>query len=203
MNKTILGIAALGFGAFALFPGLGLAAGPVPVPGMPQLAFGHPEQGRLLIAQIVWLLIIFALLYWLVKNVGLPKVAEVIEERRQRIEGDLENAKRMKEEADAAMAAHRAGTARARSEALAAVASAVLAAEVEGFARADALSARLAAQVAEAEGRIDRARGAAMGALREVATDTTAAVVAKLLGNADRTKVAAAVERELTARGRA
>ena len=43
-------------------PCLALAAttGEVPpVEGMPQLAFGHPEQGRFLVANVVWLLVTF------------------------------------------------------------------------------------------------------------------------------------------------
>lgn len=167
--------------------------------GMPQLDFANP----LTIAQVVWMLIIFGLLYWLVKNVGLPRVAEVLEARQARIQGDLEAAQRMKSDADAAMAALRAETARARAEAQSSVAAAVQAAEAENQKRTEALNARLATQVAEAEARIDRARASAMGALREVATETTTAVVAKLLGNADPRAVAAAVEREMAARGRA
>ena len=204
MSKSSGRIVALLAGALAFaVPGITMAAATESVPGMPQLAFGHAEQGRLLVAQVVWLLIIFGLLYWLVKNVGLPKVAEVLDERRQRIEGDLEAAQRMKEDADAAIVAQREATAKARSEAQASVAAAVQAAEAETQARSDALNAKHAAQIAEAEERIARARAAAMGALREVASETTAAVVAKLVGAADPAAVQAAVQRELASRGRA
>ena len=101
------------------------------------------------------------------------------------------------------MVAHREATARARAEAIASVASAVQAAEVENQKRAEVLNARLAAQIEEAEARIGRARAAAMGALREVASETTAAVVTKLVGSADPHAVVSAVDRELAARGRA
>ena len=66
--------------------------GAEPVPGMPQLAFGHPEQGRFLIASIVWLFIIFGILYYVMATYALPGVAQVLETRRARIEGDLEQA---------------------------------------------------------------------------------------------------------------
>lgn len=204
MIKTFGRSAFLTAAALALSAAAASAAEPgsVPVVGMPQLALGHPEQGPLLISTLVWMAIIFALLYWLVKNVGLPRVAEVLEERQQRIQGDLEAAQRMKEDADAAMVAHREATAKARAEALASVAAAVQAAEVENAKRAEVLNARLATQIAEAEERIARARATAMGALREVAAETTAAVVTKLIGNANPTSVSAAVDRELAARGR-
>jgi len=206
MSKTFGRSVVLALAALALsIPTVVLAAGPehVPVTGMPQLAFTHPEQGRFLIAQVVWMAIIFAALYWLVKNVGLPRVAEVLDMRQQRIQGDLEAAQRMKEDADAAMVAHREATARARAEAVGSVASAVQAAEAENHKRAEVLNARLAAQVAAAEERIGRARVAAMGALREVASETTAAVMTKLVGSTDAASVSAAVDRVLAARGRA
>lgn len=192
--------------AVVLAPALGFAAGSPgaePVHGMPQLAFDHPVQGRYLVAQVVWQLMIFGALYWAVKNIGLPRVAEVLEARRLRIQGDLETAQKLKEDADAAMVAHREATARARAEAVASVASAVQAAEEENQKRADVLNARLATQIEEAEARIGRARAAAMGALREVASETTAAVVTKLVGSVDPHAVVSAVDRELAVRGRA
>jgi F-type H+-transporting ATPase subunit b len=189
----------------AILPTIAMAASSsaVPVDGMPQLAFGHPEQGRLLVGQAVWLLFIFAALYFIMANVALPRVGAVIEDRHARIAADLEAAQAAKAEADAAMAAHRASTEAARAEARGAVASAVQAAQAETDAKAAALNARLNKQIAEAEARIDAARQAAMGALRGVAADTTEALVAKLVGRADRGAIDAAVGRALQASGRA
>lgn len=189
----------------ATLPAVAFAASTsaMPVEGMPQLAFGHPEQGRLLVGQAIWLLFIFAALVFLMANVALPRVGAVIERRQSRIAADLEAAQAAKAEADAAMAAHRAANEEARAQARAAVASAMHAAQTETDAKAEALNARLNAQIAEAEARIDASRATAMGALRGVATDTAEALIAKLVGRADRAAVEAAVGRELTARGRA
>lgn len=189
----------------ATLPAMAMAASTsaVPVEGMPQLAFGHPEQGRLLVGQVVWQLIIFAALVFLMARIALPRVGEVIERRQSRIAADLEAAQAAKAEADAAMAAHRAATEEARAQARASVATALQAAQAETDAKSEALNARLNAQIAEAEARIEASRAAAMGALRGVATDTAEALVAKLVGRADRTAVEAAVGRELVARGRA
>lgn len=167
--------------------------------GMPQLRFNDP----MLIAQVVWLLIIFGVLYYLMSQIALPRVAEVLENRRNRIEGDLEAARTAKASADAAMEEHRVATARARAEAQAAIATAVQQAQDEAAKRADVLNAKLNAQIAEAESRIGAARDAAMGALRQVSTDTAEALVAKLMGSADRNAVDAAVGRTLAARGQA
>jgi F-type H+-transporting ATPase subunit b len=164
---------------------------------MPQLDFGNP----LIIAQLVWLLIIFGLLYYIMAVYALPRVESVLEERRRRIEGDLEAAQAMKAEADAAMAAHHTATMKARAEAQAAIAGAVASANAEAQARAEVLAARLAAQIAEADTRIEAARDAAMGALREVATETTQALMTRLTGSANTVAISGAVDRALAARG--
>ena len=169
--------------------------------GMPQLNFGHP----LVISQVVWLLLIFGLLYVVMAQVALPGVASVLEERRRRIDGDLEAAQAAKARADEALAEHRAATAKARSEGQAAIAEAVQRAQEEAAARSDELNARLNTQIEAAEKRIAAARDSAMGALRQVSADTAEALVSRLVGGAaaDRAAVERAVDGELAARGRA
>ncbi|MGX9964499.1 F0F1 ATP synthase subunit B family protein [Roseomonas sp. F4] len=166
---------------------------------MPQLDFGNP----LMIAQIVWLLIIFGVLYFALATYALPRVEAVLEDRRRRIEGDLEAAQAAKAEADAAMATHREATAKARAEAQAAIAAALQAAQAESAQRSEALAARLAQQIEAAEGRIVAARDSAMRSLRQVSTETTIAVLQRLTGEADQAAVGAAVDRALVARGQA
>lgn len=195
-----LGAAVLGV---VLAPALALAAttaGAPPVEGMPQLAFGHPLQGRYLVSNVFWLLVIFGGLYFVMANYALPQVGAVIENRQARIAADLEAAQAAKSEADAAMAAHREATAKARAEAQARIAEALQGAQTQAQARSDELAARLAKQIEEADARIAAARDAAMGALRQVATDTTGALVARLGVQAEPAVVNTAVDRALAAR---
>ena len=177
------------------------SAGGPPVEGMPQLAFGHPVQGPLLIGQVVWQLVIFFSLFLLLAFVALPKLGAVIENRRQRIESDLEAARAAMQSAEAAIAAQREATQSARTEAQAAVNAAMQAAQQEMDAKAEALNAALAKQVAEAEARIDQGRKSALGAVRQVASETVEALLSKLGTSADAGKVQAAVQREAAARG--
>ncbi|WP_240791123.1 F0F1 ATP synthase subunit B' [Roseomonas sp. AR75] len=163
---------------------------------MPQLDFGNP----LLIAQIVWLLIIFGLLYYVMSTYALPRVESVLEERRARIAADLAAAQAAKAEADSAMAAHRDATAKARAEAQSSIASAMQQAQAEAAARGEELNKRLSRQIEEAEQRIGAARDAAMGALRQVSLETAESLVAKVAGGADRGRLEAAVDRALAAR---
>ncbi|WP_237182862.1 F0F1 ATP synthase subunit B' [Roseomonas marmotae] len=167
--------------------------------GMPQLDFANP----LMLSQVVWLLIIFGILYYVLAHVVLPRFDSVLEDRRARIQGDLEAARLAKAEADAAMEAHRAASAKSRADAQAAITEALASAQADAGAKSAVLNAKLNEQIAAAEARIAAARDAAMGALREVATDTTGALVQRLAGLNEPAAVQAAVQRELAAQGRA
>ncbi|MBR0657424.1 F0F1 ATP synthase subunit B family protein [Plastoroseomonas arctica] len=163
---------------------------------MPQLDFANP----LMIGQIVWLLIIFGALYYILSTYALPKVATVLEDRAARIAADLNLARAAKAEADTAMVALRDASAKARAESQGAIAAAAAKATAEAQARAEELNAKLSARIAESEAQIGRARDTAMGALREVASETTLGLLQKLTGRADDAAVGRAVDAALAAR---
>jgi F-type H+-transporting ATPase subunit b len=165
--------------------------------GMPQLDFANP----LTTSQVVWGAIIFALLYYLLSRIGLPRVAAVIEQRAQHIAADLETARASKSRADDAAKEVAAATARARAEAQAAINAALDAAKQEASARIAVLNERLEKQLQESEAQIGAARAAAMRALREVATETAATVIGRLTGApADQQRLSSAVGAALAAR---
>ena len=68
--------------------------------GLPQL---NPADFS---PQLVWLAITFAVLYLILARVALPRIGEVIEERKDRVQRDLDAAERFKAETDAALAAY-------------------------------------------------------------------------------------------------
>lgn len=146
---------------------------------MPQLDFANPLTS----SQVVWMFIIFAILYFLLRHWALPMVGGVIEERRARIAGDLETARRAKDEADRAAAEVAERSRAASQEAQARIAQAVSQAKAEAAERSRADSEALDKQLHEAEQRIGAARREAMGALRQVASDTTSAMIARLTGS--------------------
>ncbi len=159
--------------AVALF-----ASSPAFAEGMPQLDFKNP----LTTSQIVWLAIIFFTLYLLLSRWALPQVAEVLEMRAATIGRDLDAARLAKEEADSAVVELTHATREAQASAQASIASAVDAAKAEAALRSAALNAKLDVQLNQAEQRIDIARAGAVGALRQVATDTAHVVIARLTG---------------------
>jgi F-type H+-transporting ATPase subunit b len=185
----------------ALGPALALAAehGAEARGGMPQLRFNEP----ILVGQVVWLLVIFGLLYYIMARYALPGVASVLADRQARIAADLEAARAARDAGDAALAEHRAATAQARAEAQAGINAALATAQDAAEAKSAELSARLNAQIDAAEAQIGAARDAAMAALRQVATETTGALVTRLIGHADPAAIATAVGHELSARGHA
>ena len=165
---------------------------------MPQLDF----HNTLTISQVVWMALIFGGLYLLLSQWALPQVASVLDERAARIATDLDTARAAKVEADAAVAEVHAATRQASTEAQAAIATAVAQAKAEAAEQARIANERLDAQLSQAEQRIAAARSAAMGALRDVATETAAVVVSRLTGrSADPASVSGAVGAVLAARG--
>jgi F-type H+-transporting ATPase subunit b len=148
---------------------------------------GHPKvfsplDSSTFLPQLVWLAVSFGLLYVLLKRFALPRVGEVIEERRERIGRDLEKAEKLKVETEQALAGYEQALAEARTKANA-IAKGMrdeLAAEVEK--ERVAVDAQIAKKLAEAETQINQSRTRAMTNVGDIAADAATAVVAKLLG---------------------
>jgi len=141
-----------------------------------------PLDPSTFVPQLVWLALTFGLLYLLLKRLILPRVGEVIEERRERIERDLQEAERLKVETEQALAGYEQALteARARANALAKEMHGTLTAEVDKE-RAK-LDAEIGRKLADAEARIAQSKARAMAGVGEIAGDTAGAIVAKLLG---------------------
>ena len=166
--------------------------------GLPQLDFAN----KLTTYQVVWGVVIFAILYVLASRTALPKVEAVLEERAKRIAGDLDSAQSAKARAEAGTKAAAEATAKARSEAQAAINAAVESSKQAAAAQAAISNERLDRQLKEAEGQIASARGAALAALPGVATDTAVALVTRLTGVApDPARLSGAINSAMAARG--
>ena len=177
---------------------LAAAAAPAHAETMPQLDFKNP----LVLSQVIWGAVIFAAFYALAARWGLPKVGAILEMRRDTIATDLEAARAAKARADATVAELAAARRKAYVESQAAIAAASAQAKAAAASRASAQEARLETRLAESESQIAQARSSAMGALRQVATETAQAVIARLTDQpADVPRVAQAVGDTLAERG--
>jgi len=146
-------------------------------------------------SQLLWLAITFGLFYLLLKQVVIPRIGGILEVRQDRIAQDLGEAARMKEEADAAVAAYEQELADAKARAN------VIGQEARDGAKAEAeterkkVEATLDGKLSEAEARIALIKDAAMRDVGQIAEETASAVVRQLVGSdADKVAVAAAVK---------
>lgn len=135
-------------------------------------------------SQLLWLAITFGLFYYVMAKMVLPRIGGILEDRRDRIAGDLAEAERLKQETDAAIAAYEQALAEARSKAhgIAQATRDKLTSEVN--AKREAAEADLASKLADAESRIAGIKSEALGQVGEIATETASALVEALLGRA-------------------
>ena len=134
--------------------------------------------------QMVWMLIIFGVMFALFAKVFVPSVGGTIANREDRISGDIGEARRLRDQADAQAAAAAAETTQARAAAQKLALDAKAKAQAEAAKREAAEEARLAATLSRAEAAINATRERAMGHVREIAADTAQAIVEKLTGAA-------------------
>ena len=134
--------------------------------------------------QIAWFLIIFFVMLAFIRFFAAPRLGGAMDDRDQRIAGDIAEARRMKDEADAQAQAAQADMAQARAAAQKLGAEARAKAQAEIAARLAEEEAKLAKISAEAEARIAAARDAAMVNVEGIARDAARAIVEKLTGRA-------------------
>lgn len=144
-------------------------------------------------SQILWLAITFGLFYLFLKRAALPRLGGILEARSSRIAQDLDQAARLKGEADAAVAAYEQALAEAKANANAIGQKARDAAKADAEAARKTVEAGLDEKLAEAETRISRIKADAMKDVGAIAESTAAAIVEQLGGKADKAAVAAAV----------
>lgn len=133
-------------------------------------------------SQLLWLAITFGLFYLFMQKVIVPRIGGILENRRDRIAQDLDEANRLKTEADAAIAAYEQDLADARAKAQGIAQTARDNAKTEAEAQRAKVEAGLAEKTEAAEKRIADIKTAALGEIDKIAGDTTAAIVEQLIG---------------------
>jgi F-type H+-transporting ATPase subunit b len=144
---------------------------------MPQFDFAN-----VFVPQLVWLAIFFAILYFGIVRLTLPKVGNVMQAREDKVSGDIAAAEAAKAASDKLADDYAAGldTAHKAARARIAEAQAKAAANVESaLAKTDAA---LADKAATAEATLAKARAKALGEIQTVASDAAADIVERLTG---------------------
>jgi F-type H+-transporting ATPase subunit b len=157
-----------------------------------------PFQKETFASQLVSLLIAFVALYVIVSRFALPRVGKTIDDRQAKIEGELAEAQKLKEQSDSALKAYESELAAARSRAQAIGAEAREKQNAASEAERKSLEDKLSAKLADAEKTIAATRNAAMRNVRGIAADAASAIVQRLTGAApDGKTVEAAVDASL------
>ena len=156
--------------------------------GMPQLNFDwYPNQ-------MFWLVVTLVVIYLVLTNVALPRIAGVLADRRRTIAGDIEQAEALKQKAVEAEEAYNKALAEARAEAGRIVAEAKAEIQKDLDAAIERADAEIAAKSAESEKKIAEIRAGALAAVEEVANATAVEVIKAVMpGLEDAKAVAAAV----------
>ena len=154
--------------------------------GLPQLDFSTWPT------QIFWLVVSFGLAYILMWRVALPRIGSVLEERHNRIQGDLKRAKAASENAEQARQAFEVMLAESREKASAVMRDATESIRNKMERKIKTSNASTAEKMAEAESEIAEAKARAMIDVVDIASTSAAEAVAQLtnikISQADATK---------------
>ena len=142
-----------------------------------------PFDAQLFPSQLLWLAISFVIFYYFVEKTLLPRIGGVLETRRDRIANDLDEAGRLKDEADAAFAAYEQELAEAHRKAQAIAQEAHDKAKQEAEAQRAEVEDELASKTAEAEKDIARIKSEALAQIGTVAEEVSQAIVQELIGS--------------------
>lgn len=132
-------------------------------------------------SQLLWFAITFALLYYLMAKVALPRIAGILEDRRDRIASDLDLAESLKKDSEAALEAYEKALADARGRAGSIAEAARDGARQASDAKRAAVEEKLGEKIQAAEKRIGEIKSKALADVGEIAVDATEALVSSLV----------------------
>ncbi len=132
--------------------------------------------------QLFWLAITFGILYLLMSKIALPRIGEILEVRRDRIEGDLAEAERLRQKTEQAIKSYEdeLASARAKAHEIAEETRAKIKKEIE--LEREKVEAELNEKIASAEARILQTKQEALANVDQIASETVVAIISKLSG---------------------
>lgn len=132
--------------------------------------------------QLFWLVLTFAALYTILSKVILPRIGGIIQERKGRIQRDIEAAAKLKGDTDKALADYEQALADARGKASSIAKDTRESLAKETDAEKVRVEKQLASKLQDAETRIAATKSKALSAVNDIAAETASAVVGKLIG---------------------
>jgi len=154
----------------------------VPAPAPAEKEPFPPFDAATFASQLLWLAITFAVLYWVIGRVAIPRIGGILKARADRIAADLDQAQQAKSASDAAVADYEKALAMARANANTIAAKARDEAKVAADAERAATEAELNKKIAASEASIAAIKERALAEVGGIASDTAAAIVKALVG---------------------
>lgn len=133
-------------------------------------------------SQIFWLLVTFSILYILMSRVVLPRIAETLTNRHNKINDDLEKADELKAKAEQVQAAYEASLAKATEEARAAHRDAYAEIAERSDKEHGVLAEKLAEEAAAADARIAKSKADVLDELQAASVEVVQAATERLIG---------------------
>jgi F-type H+-transporting ATPase subunit b len=133
-------------------------------------------------SQIFWLVVFFGALYLLMSRLVLPRIASILQTRKDRIDGDIARASALKDETEAALNSYNKALADARGNASDIAKSTRDKVNADIADKQHKLDAELSAQAVTAEAKIAKSKAKAMESVSDIASETASEIVAALTG---------------------
>lgn len=133
-------------------------------------------------SQLFWLVLIFVVLYLLFSKSILPALSGTIESRREHIQGDLDTAKQMKDEAEKVHTAYEEVLQEARNKASELLVNSENQIKAKAAEKLESLREKAAKQTQDAEAEIEKAKKAAMKEMDGIAAEIASKAAEKIVG---------------------
>ena len=146
------------------------------VEGLPQLDFTTYTP------QIFWMFVFFIILYVFFAKKTLPEISSAVENRREKIEGDLDNAQDLKEQADKVRGEYEEALQEARQKASETLKAAEDKIKADNNAHLDAFKDRATKLTQDTETKIEKAKAAAMADTQSIAAEIASIAAEKIVG---------------------
>ena len=141
---------------------------------MPQLDFS------IFPSQLFWLCICFFTMLFIMSKLIIPRIAEMIELRREKIEGNLEKAAEIKAEAEKSLEKYRKALQDATNDANQSLLKTQQELQAMIERKQDDLSAKLSAQIAEGEKKILNSKNKALQQVNDISAEIAVEIMKKL-----------------------
>lgn len=133
-------------------------------------------------SQVFWLFIAFGFLYFVMVRSGLPRLGEMLQDRRDRIADDLESAEHANKESEAIDQENQLQMRTARLRAMEIVSEIQKESDAVAAARSAELEKTLQIKMAEAQISIDKARKDALDHIVPLSVEMTETVLQRIAG---------------------